>query len=94
MNIELPDGPGHDDGDGGLAYRGVAERVPLHADLAEGFLGAGDFHNAGGHARIVLMLGARGWIGSGPWARAVAVLRRIDEERQAAMGRTGILPRW
>ncbi len=65
-----------DMGDGRYDYLPVAERVPLHADKAEGFERAGDWFNATMHAMSCLSLGARGWIGTGPWRRAEAVRDR------------------
>jgi hypothetical protein len=58
-------------------YIPVAERVPLHASKAEGFLQIGDHFNAAAHAREVLKLGAEGWIGTPPYVRAQEVLKAL-----------------
>lgn len=66
-----------DFGDGKYDYLGVDKRIPLHAQKAKEFFLAGNFFNAGQHARTVISLGATGWIGSLPYLEAQNVLKQL-----------------
>jgi hypothetical protein len=59
-------------------YKGISERIPLHADKAEEFLAAGDVFNATAHAKCCISLAATGMIGTPPYQRAVRVMQTLQ----------------
>lgn len=75
-----------DFGDGKYDHMPIAKRIPLHADKAEEFLRKGDYFNAASHARAVLSLGAAGYIGTPPYKRAEAVLKKIPHRSEWKRG--------